>query len=156
MSIVKKTDLNRGRSEPLGALGCLRTAVRHLSVGRGSAKERLNKATFALTSLVPEQCPQNIRGRIANVHEARRAVREDDVDTSAPSTSTSSIGESNMHSWRTSSPFTRRAYSTLAKVTPVATTRLTRSVSALPATGERAASGPCRPHTLMIEGSHIA
>jgi hypothetical protein len=56
---------------------CLQLAVRILASGEGSRRVRMDEATSALTSLIPEYFPAAIRERAERVLSVRERVRRD-------------------------------------------------------------------------------
>lgn len=70
-----------GWNEPIGALDRLQTAVRIIARAKGNPRGRnkfsylMDRATFALTDLLPEHFPARIRGRANKVLSVRSRVR---------------------------------------------------------------------------------
>jgi hypothetical protein len=64
-----------GWNEPVDTLLRLQTAVRIIARAKGNPRSRnkLCRATFALTGLLPEHFPERIRGRAPRCSECERA-----------------------------------------------------------------------------------
>jgi hypothetical protein len=70
-------DPNLGWSDPIGTFYRLQLAVRILASGESPRKVRMDKATSALTSLIPEYFPIAIRERAERVLSVRERVRRE-------------------------------------------------------------------------------
>ena len=70
-------DPNLGWSDPIGTFYRLQLAVRILASGESPRKVRMDEATSALTSLIPEYFPIAIRERAERVLSVRERVRRE-------------------------------------------------------------------------------
>ena len=79
-ALINKTligDPNRGWSDPIGTFHRLQLAVRLLATGDGPRKVRMDKATSALTGLIPQHFPLAIREKAERVLSVREKLRRD-------------------------------------------------------------------------------
>ena len=84
---MEHSDFNQGfgavthnrRAEPVGVLDRLQTCVRILIDSQGNFRTRMDRATFALATLRPEDFSEKLRGRATKVLAVRGAVRQDYV-----------------------------------------------------------------------------
>jgi hypothetical protein len=69
-------------ANPVGVLDRLQTCVRILMEAQGKFRTRMDRATFALVTLRPDDFSEKLRGRATKVLSARNAVRQDYVTDS--------------------------------------------------------------------------